>query len=143
MKKQKISVIIPVYNVEKYIHECIDSIIRQTYKNIEIICIDDGSSDKSYDILKEYASKDNRFILLQQENKGAGTARNKGLEIATGDFISFLDADDFFEHDLLELALNKLQESESDFVIYNSDQFNDKTKQFINSYKVKYDYFPK
>lgn len=139
----KISVIIPVYNVEKYLHECIDSIINQTFKNIEIICVDDGSTDNSYKILHEYASKDNRFILLRQENKGAGTARNAGLKIATGDFLAFLDADDFFEHDMLEIALNKIQETEADFVIYNSNQFNDKTKEFINpNWVLRYDLFP-
>lgn len=92
----KISIIIPVYDASKYLHQCLDSVVNQTLHDIEIICIDDGSTDNSYEILFEYATKDNRFIILQQENKGAGAARNKGLEIAKGEFLAFLDADDYY-----------------------------------------------
>lgn len=99
----KISIIIPVYNAEKYLYDCLDSLINQTLKNTEIICIDDGSTDNSYEILCEYAAKDNRFIILQQENKGAGAARNKGMEIAKGEFLAFLDADDFLNTICLRL----------------------------------------
>lgn len=101
----KISIIIPVYNAEKYLYDCLDSLINQTLKNTEIICIDDGSTDNSYEILCEYATKDNRFIILQQENKGAGAARNKGMEIAKGEFLAFLDADDYYSDNT---ALEKL-----------------------------------
>ncbi|MBO5289018.1 MAG: glycosyltransferase family 2 protein [Spirochaetales bacterium] len=139
----KISIIIPVYNAEEYLYECLDSLINQTMKNTEIICIDDGSTDNSYEILSEYAAKDNRFIILQQENKGAGAARNKGMEIAKGEFLAFLDADDFFEHDMLEITLNKIEKTQADFVIFNSNQFDDKTKQFVDSdWFVIYDFFP-
>ena len=92
----KVSVIIPVYNVEKYLRECIDSVVNQTLKDIEIICIDDGSTDNSVNILKEYASKDDRFIILEQANQGAGAARNKGLDIAQGEFVAFMDGDDLY-----------------------------------------------
>lgn len=91
----KVSVIIPVYNVEKYLEECLDSIINQTLKEIEIICIDDGSTDSSLNVLENYKKKDKRIIVLQQQNLGAGAARNKGLDLARGKYLSFLDADDF------------------------------------------------
>ena len=101
----KITIIIPVYNASLYLKDCLDSVLNQTLKDIEIICIDDGSTDNSYEILCEYAAKDNRLIILQQENKGAGAARNKGMEIAKGKFLAFLDADDYYSDNT---ALEKL-----------------------------------
>ena len=92
----KISVIIPVYNVEKYLRECLDSVINQTLKDIEIICINDGSTDKSLEILQEYENKDNRFILISQFNQGQGNARNIGLNISRGEYVLFLDPDDYY-----------------------------------------------
>ncbi len=92
----KVSVIIPVYNVETYLRECLDSVVNQTLKDIEIICVDDGSTDNSLSILQEYAQKDDRFIILEQKNQGSGAARNRGLGIAKGDFIAFMDSDDFY-----------------------------------------------
>lgn len=103
----KISIIIPVYNAEKYLHECLDSVVSQTFKDIEIICIDDGSADNSYQVLQGYADKDSRFVILQQENKGAGAARNKGIEIAKGEFLAFLDSDDYYaDYTVLEKLYN-------------------------------------
>lgn len=90
----KISVIIPVYNTEKYLKECLNSVMNQSLKEIEIICIDDGSTDNSLKILREYQQKDNRLIVLQQENNGSGIARNAGIKKSNGKYISFLDADD-------------------------------------------------
>ena len=92
----KVSVIIPVYNVEKYIGECLDSVINQTLKEIEIICVDDGSTDNSLNILKEYAKKDKRLIIISRENKGVGYSRNQGIEIARGEYIAFMDPDDYY-----------------------------------------------
>ncbi len=92
-----ISIIIPVCNVEKYLRECLDSVLAQTFQNFEIICIDDGSTDDSLKILNEYKSKDDRFIILQQEHVGAGAARNYALNFARGKYIQFLDSDDYFE----------------------------------------------
>ena len=92
----KISVIIPVYNASKYLRQCINSVLGQTLKNIEVICIDDGSIDNSLEILKEYQIKDNRIIVCTQENSGAAVARNKGLDIAKGDYIAFMDPDDYY-----------------------------------------------
>jgi len=91
----KLSVVIPVFNAEEYLKECLNSILAQTLKDIEIICVDDGSTDSSYDILRKYAQKDKRIHLLHQENKHAGVARNYAVSVATGDYIHFMDADDF------------------------------------------------
>ena len=92
----KISIIIPFYNSELYLSECIESVLNQTLNDIEIICIDDGSTDQSLHILNEYSKKDLRIIVVSQSNKGAGIARNKGLDIAKGEFIMFLDSDDWY-----------------------------------------------
>lgn len=91
----KVSVILPVYNVSEYLRQCMDSIVGQTLKDIEIICVDDGSTDDSLEILKEYEAKDKRVKVIEQKNAGAGAARNNGLAIATGEYLSFLDSDDF------------------------------------------------
>ena len=104
----KVSVILPVYNVEKYLKECLDSILNQTLQEIEVICVDDGSTDRSLEILREYEKKDKRVIVLTQENKGAGAARNKGLAIAKGEYLSFLDSDDFFRFRNVGGSLSKM-----------------------------------
>jgi len=96
----KISVIVPVYNVENYVTKCIESIINQTYNNLEIIIINDGSTDKSGDICEYYANKDDRIILMQQENQGLSMARNNALNIASGDYIGFVDSDDWIKEDM-------------------------------------------
>ena len=93
----KISVIIPVYNVEDYLEECLDSIINQTFKDLEIICINDGSQDNSLNILEEYAEKDNRIKIITTKNQGLSAARNRGLENITGDYVYFIDSDDYLE----------------------------------------------
>lgn len=99
----KVSVIIPVYNVEEYLRECLDSIVKQTLREIEIICVDDGSTDNSLEILKEYALKDNRITVMVQENSGSGKSRNNGINNAKGEFIAFMDSDDFYpSHKTLE-----------------------------------------
>ena len=104
----KVSVIIPVYNVEEYLRECLDSVVNQTLKEIEIICVDDGSTDNSLEILKEYAKKDNRISVLTQENSGSGKSRNNGINNAKGEFIAFMDSDDFYpSHNTLENMYTK------------------------------------
>lgn len=128
--KIKVSVIIPVYNAQKYLQECLDSIIYQTLKDIEIICVEDGSKDNSLDILKRYADKDDRITILQQENQGPGVARKNGLAIAKGEYLSFLDADDFFDLKLLEKSYNKAISTDADVTICKTNSFNDQTKQF-------------
>jgi len=109
---KKISVIIPIYNSEKYLIECLNSVINQTLKNIEIICIDDGSTDNSSNILQIYNKFDRRFILLKQKNRGAGISRNKGIKISKGKFISFLDSDDmYYDDSALEFLYNNAKKN--------------------------------
>lgn len=117
--KPKVSIVIPVYNSERYLKESIESVINQTWSNIEIICINDGSIDSSLDILNEYASKDKRIRVFSKENegKGAASARNLGLQKATGKYIIFLDSDDFFEEELVEELVGKAETTDSDVVI--------------------------
>ncbi|NLY46853.1 MAG: glycosyltransferase family 2 protein [Tissierella sp.] len=142
-KLPKISVIIPVYNVEEYLRQCLDSVINQTLQDIEIICVNDESTDDSLAILEEYAKRDSRINVLSQKNAGAGAARNKGLEIARGEYLSFLDSDDFFELDMLEKAYNKVIGDNADIVIYKVQLFNDKTKMFSDApWAFNENYFP-
>lgn len=115
----KISVIIPVYNNEKYLKECLDSLCTQTLADIEVICINDGSTDSSSDILKEY-SKDDRIVVIDQENQGPSIARNNGLDIACGEYVAFLDADDIFIDDnSLEMMYNAARKHDADMVSAN------------------------
>lgn len=113
----KISVIIPVYNVERYLRECLDSIINQTYRNLEIICIDDGSPDNSINILKDYSKIDNRIFIKQQQNRGLSKARNEGIKISTGKYLIFVDSDDWLPLDAIELLYKKIKKENSDIVI--------------------------
>ena len=106
-----VSIIIPVYNAEKYLRECIDSVLHQTEANIEVICVDDGSTDNSLSILKEYKLRDKRIILLQEENLGQGCARNYALSHAQGDFVMFVDSDDWLEVDCVEKLLKYTNEN--------------------------------
>ena len=122
----KVSIIIPIYNKEKYLSRCIESVINQTYKKIEIICINDGSTDNSSDIVKEYQNKDKRIILIEQENKGVGIARNKGIEISTGKYILFVDADDALEINTVETYLKY---SNFDFIISGFCEINENNKR--------------
>ncbi|PAF45322.1 glycosyltransferase [Helicobacter sp. 11S02629-2] len=135
-----LSVIIPVYNSQKYLKECLESVVNQSYKNLEIICINDGSIDSSLDILKDYAAKDSRMKILSQENKGSGSARNEGLKIASGDYIAFIDDDDYIDLDFYEEALKYIDDV--DIVIYGIQVFGDMAIGDINSdseyYRVKH-----
>lgn len=127
----KVSVIIPVYNGEKYICQCLDSVISQSLKDIEIICVDDGSSDSTPMLLEEYCKKDKRVCVITQENVNAGAARNAGLDIAQGEYLSFLDADDFFEKDMLLKAYNQASSLQCEIVVYRSNQYDEKKACFI------------
>ena len=113
-----ISVIIPVYNPGKHLVKCMESIINQTHKNLEIILIDDGSSDGSSAVCDEYATKDSRIISIHQQNSGVSKARNRGLEIATGDYLHFPDSDDYIEPDTYEYLLNIIDEYQCDAVAF-------------------------
>ena len=125
----KVSVIIPVYNVEKYLRECLDSVVNQTLREIEIICVDDGSTDSSLDILKEYASKDNRITVIAQQNLHAGVARNAGLAVARGEYLSFLDSDDFFELNMLEKLVDNITAFNSDIALCKCSLYKEDTKE--------------
>ena len=124
----KVSVIIPVYNVEKYLRQCLDSVVNQTLKEIEIICVDDGSTDSSLEILKEYASKDPRFTIITQENLYAGIARNAGIMVAKGKYIWFIDADDYIEKNSIELLIQKNNDCDIILIGYK-DIFENKIKE--------------
>lgn len=118
-----ISVIVPIYNVDKYLESCIRSIINQTYYNLEIILVDDGSTDNSGKIIDEYAQKDSRIKVIHQKNKGVSNARNNGLAIANGDYIIFLDSDDIFDLTMLEKLLNKATQCNTDITICREYSF--------------------
>ena len=110
----RISVIIPIYNMGKYIENCLESIIKQTLKEIEIICIDDGSTDNSLLLLKKYRKKDRRIIILQQKNRGAGLARNTGIRIAKGKYVAFMDPDDWYPgKNILEILFENASENQA------------------------------
>lgn len=112
-----ISIIMPVYNAEKYLNRSIESIMNQTYNNIEIILVNDGSTDNSLEICTNYQEKDNRIKLINQENKGVSFARNKGIDEATGDYIMFIDSDDYIEKNMIEDMTSKIADNDVDLVI--------------------------
>lgn len=128
----KVSVILPVYNVEPYLRQCMDSIVGQTLEEIEIICVDDGSSDNSLNILKEYWQKDSRVRVIEQQNAGAGAARNAGMRVASGQYLSFLDSDDFFEPNMLEKAYACAERYTADFIVFHSDQFHMDKQEYVD-----------
>lgn len=115
----RVSVIIPVYNVEKYLEKCLESLKNQSLTDIEFICINDGSTDNSLAILNRYAAKDKRFTVISQENQGQGIARNKGLELARGEYIGFVDPDDWVEPNMFETLYNKAKEFNLDIAECN------------------------
>ena len=123
-----VSVVVPVYNTELYLKECIESLIHQTLKNAEFIFVDDGSTDSSVKIIEEYRRKDHRIRLIQQKNQHAGVARNKGLEEARGKYIIFLDSDDFFELNMLEEALRHAEENQAEVTVFGYYSYDNQTK---------------
>ena len=132
MENNLISIIVPIYNSENYIKKCLDSILAQTYSNLEVILIDDGSTDNSYNICKDYQKKDNRIVLLQQKNAGVSRARNHGLEVAKGEYIGFVDSDDYIEPEMYEILLNSIIESNSKIAICNYYYENEDSKEIKN-----------
>jgi len=129
----KISVVVPVYNVEKYLADCLDSLINQTFKDIEIICINDGSPDNSLQILEEYAEKDSRMKVYSQENGGHAVATNRGISMATGDYLFLMDSDDVLELNALELSYNRAEEKDVDFVIFKAINYNNARDEYYES----------
>ena len=120
MDSPKVSVIVRVFNREDLLGNCLESIENQSLKDIEIICVDDGSSDGSFDILKQFSSKDARFKIYQQENSGAGSARNRGIEESCGEYILFVDSDDYIERETCEMLYEQASRLDCDLILFNS-----------------------
>ncbi len=117
--KQKISIIIPVYNSAHYLKKCLDSVVCQTFSDLQIICVDDGSTDDSWKILSKYAKIDKRFEMFRKNNEGVSEARNYGLSKAVGEYLMFVDSDDWIDEKTCELAIDKMQKTNSDVVMWS------------------------
>lgn len=130
MNEVKVSVIIPVYNAVNYLDDCLTTILNQTLEDIEIICVNDGSTDESLTLLQKYEAKSTKIRVIDQQNQGAGAARNAGLAVATGEYLSFLDADDFYERKMLENAYLAAKKAEADVCVFYADLFDDVTKTY-------------
>ncbi|MFR4520339.1 MAG: glycosyltransferase family 2 protein, partial [Fusobacterium sp.] len=128
MEKIKVSVIIPVYNVEKYIRQCLESVINQTLKDIEIIVVNDGTKDNSMKIVEKYVS-DKRIKIINKENGGISSARNAGMEIAQGEYIYFIDSDDFVDKEVLSTLYKNSENGKMDIVFSNFSYYSDRTKK--------------
>jgi len=127
----KISVIIPVYNVENYLEKCLLSVMWQTFNDIEIICVNDGSTDNSRIILEKYQKRDSRIKIIDKENGGLSSARNAGMKVATGEFYSFIDSDDWIENTMLEKLYNNITSLNTDISICAVNLYDD-TLQVLN-----------
>ncbi|MBO4675413.1 MAG: glycosyltransferase [Elusimicrobiaceae bacterium] len=136
-----ISVIVPIYNVAPWLPRCLDSIVGQTYKNLEILLIDDGSTDNSLEICQQYAEKDPRIKVIHQENKGVSAARNAGLDVATGEFISFVDPDDWLEKNCYQQVMSlKTQANMIIFSFYRA--FDTQLEKYIFPLQIKQSFYP-
>lgn len=143
VEEPKISVIVPVYNVEPYLRQCLKSIEEQTFEEFEVICVDDGSTDGSLEILSIYSKVDKRFIVVAQDNQGQGVARNNALKLAKGDYIIFVDPDDWVETNSFEVLYNFASKVNAEIVQFNFKDFNETTKavkvrNFADKMKRKY-----
>lgn len=132
-KSSKVSIVIPVYNVEKYIDECLESCVKQTYENIEIICVNDGSPDNSVEHIEKFMKKHDNIVLINQENAGVAVARNVGVAAATGDYIMFVDSDDFIRENMVEKMVEEMIRTKADGVRCNVDT----TLAFLQFCKIK------
>jgi len=139
-EKCKVSIIIPFYNSGEWLRECLSSASSQTLKDIEIICVNDGSTDRSADIVSEHAEKDNRIVIVNQENKGVSEARNRGIETASGKYLFFLDSDDILSSDAVETLYKKMEERELELLVFNvravsdNSEFEKKTSKLNATY---------
>ena len=118
-----VSIIVPVYNVEAYLRECLDSIIAQTYTNLEVILVNDGSTDSSGQICNEYAAKDSRFMVIEKPNGGQSSARNAGMQAAKGEYVYFIDSDDWIQPDTISFCVQAMISANADFCFFNADSF--------------------
>ena len=140
MGNELISIVVPIYNVENYLRQCLDSIVSQTYQNFECLLINDGSPDNSEDICREYVDKDSRFKYFDKENGGVSSARNLGIERSGGAYITFIDSDDWVDSDYLEVLYNALIDENADIAISTYKQFNmDDNCYYVHSYQRGYD----
>lgn len=138
-----ISVIIPVYNIQQHLRECLDSVLGQSYPHLQVICVDDGSTDESPAILEEYARKDLRVQVIRQQNAGPGAARNTGLEAATGEYVIFLDSDDWFEPDFLAKMVDTAQREGADVAICRAVEFDTNSgRELPSEWMMKKQYLP-
>ena len=143
MRFPKVSVIIPVYNTKQYLRECLDSVVNQTLRDIEIICVDDGSTDGSLAILREYQEKDSRVSVYTQPNLNAGAARNHGLRYAKGEYLSFLDSDDFFEQNMLEKAYEHAKQQNAEICVYRCDAYDEDSGAYVSrQYSIQEENLP-
>lgn len=126
MRNKKVSIIVPIFNVENYLDKCVESLISQTYDNLEIILVDDGSRDGSSVLCDEWAAKDSRIMVIHKENGGLSSARNAGIEKATGDYIMFEDSDDWVEMELVEKCVERMVKEKSDLVIFGYKKVDEK-----------------
>ncbi len=133
MNFPKVSIIIPTYNTEQYLRQCLDSVINQTFKDIEIIIVNDNSTDGSYNIIKEYAKKDDRLIIINlTQTKEQGNARNEGLKIAKGEYITFVDSDDWVRNDFVEILYNEIKKNDLDIVSASQYFYDNLQKKVVN-----------
>ncbi len=139
----KVSVIIPVYNVEKYLRKCLDSVVGQTLKDIEIICVDDGSTDGSGAILDEYAAKDEQIKVIHQENQGQACSRNNALKIAQGEYILFLDSDDYIREDACEVLFKQALTYNLDMLSFGGTNFDNNSGELQKNTYYQFNYLPK
>ena len=144
MKNVKVSVIIPVYNAEKYLEKCLDSVTRQTLSEMEIICVDDGSADSSLEILERYAASDPRILIKRQQNLFAGAARNNGMDTAKGKYLVFWDSDDYFEKNALETLYKKCEKEQADICLCGAFTVDGETgKRAVDETVLKRRFLPK
>lgn len=139
-----ISVIIPTFNIEAYIGQCLESLQKQTFERFEVICVDDGSTDRTVEIIKECMKEDPRISVLEMPHCGlAGNMRNEGIDHARGEYLLFLDGDDFFEPEMLEHSLNKIREDDADICLFDARLYNEKSKRYKRiDYVIQKEYIP-
>ena len=136
MQKPLVSIVIPVYNVENFLRECLDSVVNQTMNELEIICVDDGSTDNSLNILKEYQKKDNRVKVISKSNSGYGNTMNVGTDAATGEYVGIVESDDYVKNDMFEVLYKNAKQFNADIV--KSDHYTFSTQNGRQQMQLHY-----
>lgn len=143
MKGSLVSIIVPIYNVDQYLSECLDSIVKQTYTNLEIILVDDGSTDQCYEIAHGYEIRDSRIILLRKENGGAASAKNLGLNTAKGKYVALVDSDDYLDEKYIEILVNAIEQNDAEIAVcsyyecYVDQKYEHKVSNSLTKYTEK------